>query len=104
LWDYLKYRYENKDIGPFGVDIRSRSSRENLLCSFPEGSEGEDSIVSYPLHNLRFRVLEGRMKRKGVLSNNLKIKYLNNKGIFDQTLGELFYGLFALVKDFLFYW
>lgn len=89
--DEAKYR-------PFGVDIQSTTSRENLMCSFPPGQQGAYIMGSYPLHNLKFKLQEWKLKRRGLMSKDVKIEYISTKSWREQTGEEWFHGVFSLMK------
>jgi hypothetical protein len=95
LWNYLKHKYEQGEIGIFGVDTSSLNSKENLVNTFPSDTSGKYGIVSYPLHLVRFRILENRLKSEGHLSQDLTLEGISTP----QSLRQLCYGILALGKE-----
>ncbi len=83
---------------PFGVDTQSLNSIDNMVNTFPPGTEGNYTIVSRALHNARFRLIERELRKSGYLSPNLKLNYVNTSDSF--SLRNIVYDLMALVKFF----
>jgi|GEM_PF-5634325 hypothetical protein len=75
MYDYLM---KNTDW-TIGVDVRSLNSIENILETFPKGTEGKYAIVSYPLHIKRIKTIVKDAKRAGKISKNLEFVYIPTK-------------------------
>ncbi len=99
LWFYLREAYQEGEIGRFGIDINSLTSRGNLIHTFPPGTRGRYAIVSSPIQLWRFKLLEWELKLTGKMSSGVKIKGVRTKPFFKQTKYELIYGIAALAKD-----
>ncbi|MFH1503035.1 MAG: hypothetical protein ABIE36_00050 [Candidatus Diapherotrites archaeon] len=94
LYEYMMNN--TKEI--FGVDINALDTVGNILQTFPSEQEGKYLFFSYPLHNLRTRLIEKDLKREKAISENLKIIYVNTtKNLFK----NLFYETLAFTKYFL---
>ncbi len=98
LWNYFVEKHLKDEIKFFGVDTASRTSRQNLMNSFPVGQEGTYIVRSYPLHDLKFMVQEWKLKRRGLMSKDVKIKYVPTKTWGEQTAEEWLHGTISLVK------
>lgn len=80
--DFHKGLYDdlmNKTDWMIGMDIRSVNSIENILETFPHGTEGKYAIVSYPLHLMRFKRIINDAKKAGKISKNLEFVYIPTK-------------------------
>ena len=75
LYDYLM---DNTDW-KIGVEINSLNSIENILYTFPKGTEGKYAIVSFPLHLKRFERIINDGKISGKISKDLEIVYVPTK-------------------------
>ena len=94
LWNYMT----GVSKRPFGVDINSLNSEDNLVNTFPVGQTGKYAIVSYSLHLLRFRLLGKRLKKKGAMSKDVQIECVPTKSFFKQTPREIIYETLAWGK------
>lgn len=83
LYDFMM----NNTKGIIGVDIRSVNSVENILYSFPKGTNGKYAIFSYPLHLKRFEKIISKAKEKDKISKDLEIIYIPTK----QNLKQIIY-------------
>ncbi len=97
------YRIEvlsRKNIEPFGIDILSRNSVENLVNTFPTGTEGNYTIFSRKFYNSRFKLIEKRGRAEGYFSENLRINYIDTNHKY--SLIGVSKDVFHLMKDFFF--
>jgi len=67
-------------VYPFGVDVLSRNSVENIVNTFPRRTEGYYKIFSRKLHNFRFKLIEKIARDENYLSEYfLKINYFDTE-------------------------
>lgn len=84
---------------PFGIDTLSLNSLDNILNSFPEGTTGSYTIVSRKGHNIKFKSIEKWARKKGLLSSDLRLSYLDtNENISPKSLA---YDILAYGKEIL---
>jgi hypothetical protein len=94
LWNYL-----DKNVhGFFGVDMNSLDSIGNILNSLEGLNSGPYAIVSYPEHLKRLRRIADSLKRKGKISKNIKIVYVETIPEENQTFRQKVYETFANTK------
>ncbi len=90
LYDFMI----NNTKGTFGIDIKSVNSIENILYTFPKGTEGKYILFSYPLHLKRFEKIINKAKEKGKISENLEIEFVPTR----QTLKHFIYEKMGTIK------
>jgi hypothetical protein len=103
LWntamEYAKSHQKKGKPSVIGLDIRSTNSIQNLVNTFPKGTEGSYVIVSRKWHNARFRMIEEWARGREYFSDKLKISYVNTTGY---SFKEMIYDAVSFVKTFLF--
>jgi hypothetical protein len=67
---------------PVGIDTASVNSVQNMINTFPRGTEGDYTIVSRALHNARFKLIEKEARKRGYFSDKLQLSYLNTPDSF----------------------
>ena len=71
--------YARIEKAPFGMDIISVNTKENLKNSFPKEQMGSYAIVSFPGHLSRMKIMEKEMRGAGELSGGLELHYVPTK-------------------------
>lgn len=87
----------------FGVDTQATTSEGNLLYSFQEGVDGDWTIVSRPLHLLKFKLIEKRLRDEEKLASGLKLNYKSSgyEGNFIKKTKDILYDSISILKEYI---